>query len=192
MLHVLLCVMWIDCTCCVCDAVWVWAQGEEWLCVCRRPGAVHTLQRWWVGIQSYTTDTKFAVFHILRVYCLLNHAPPPHTQFNMIEWSSCVLGLQREWRCTLGPRNHTQSSWASRWESAHTGNVAMRLRLSSSCGHIPASHEYAWKNNLYKVPVVKKSFSLQSFHDLPQKPVLVDMVCETNNRTKVLYASSVG
>ncbi len=34
-------------------------------------------------------------------------------------------------------------------------------------------------------------FPAQSFPDLPHKPILVDMVVETN-RTKVLYASTVG
>ncbi len=75
-----------------------------------------------------TYCTKLAVLQILSVYCSL--MMPPHTQFNMIEWSSCVLALPREWRFMPGPRSHTQSSWPSRWGSAHTGNVVRRSWLS--------------------------------------------------------------
>lgn len=46
---------------------------------------------------------------------------------------------------------------------------------------------YAWAQKPYS-----KFMAFKSFPELQQKPMLVDMVCETASRTKVLYASSLG
>lgn len=46
---------------------------------------------------------------------------------------------------------------------------------------------YAWAQKPYS-----KFMAFKSFPDVPQKPILVDMVYEAPNRTKVLYASQIG
>ena len=46
---------------------------------------------------------------------------------------------------------------------------------------------YAWAQKPYS-----KFMQYKSFPDVPHRPLLVDMVCETPNKTKVLYASSMG
>ena len=46
---------------------------------------------------------------------------------------------------------------------------------------------YAWAQKPYS-----KFMQFKSFPDVPQRPLLVDMICETANKTKVLYASSMG
>ena len=46
---------------------------------------------------------------------------------------------------------------------------------------------YAWAQKPYS-----KFMQFKSFPDIPHRPVLVDMVCETSTKTKVLYASAMG
>ena len=46
---------------------------------------------------------------------------------------------------------------------------------------------YAWAQKPYS-----KFMQFKSFPDMPQKPILVDMVVEAPGRTKVLYASQMG
>lgn len=46
---------------------------------------------------------------------------------------------------------------------------------------------YAWAQKPYS-----KFMQFKSFPDIPHRPVLVDMVCETATKTKVLYASAMG
>ena len=46
---------------------------------------------------------------------------------------------------------------------------------------------YAWAQKPYS-----KFMQYKSFPDVLHRPMLVDMVCEALNKTKVLYASSMG
>ena len=46
---------------------------------------------------------------------------------------------------------------------------------------------YAWAQKPYS-----KFMQFKSFPDVLHRPLLVDMVCESSNKTKVLYASSMG
>lgn len=46
---------------------------------------------------------------------------------------------------------------------------------------------YAWAQKPYS-----KFMQFKAFPDIPHRPVLVDMVCEAANKTKVLYASANG
>ena len=46
---------------------------------------------------------------------------------------------------------------------------------------------YAWAQKPYS-----KFMQYKSFPDIQQRPILVDMVCETSSKTKVLYASQTG
>lgn len=66
--------------------------------------------------------------------------------------------------------------------------VVQHERMKFLCiGTTSGVEVYAWAQKPYS-----KFMAFKSFHDVPHKPILVDMVCEPSNRTKVLYASSIG